>query len=347
MQEPFPILTYLCILSWGGNIPVLPDGFLGRSAPCLQEISLYGVPFPALPTLLLSTLDLDTLHLLDIPPTGYISPEVMVVCLAALPRLKSFQIEFRFATPRPNQIRTMHPVTRMTLPALTHFRCKGASEYLEDLVARIDSPQLNGIHIIYLNQLVDFEVGQLSKFIDRSLGPKLIPFRHADVTFLDEWVGITYGPLYRPFQQSGPADVQIGIYCNDFDWQVSHMAQVLSHISVRFPFVIHLNLYSTRAYSQSGGVDHVDWQHLLRQFSAVKTLQVSPLLTKHVAPALEDIPEEIVAEVLPSLDLIRLEPQPTSPITNFIAVRQLSGRPVTVVDTRIEFYGRLKSYASE
>jgi hypothetical protein len=36
----------------GDNIPVLPAEFLGGSAPRLQEITLYGIPYPTLPTLL-------------------------------------------------------------------------------------------------------------------------------------------------------------------------------------------------------------------------------------------------------------------------------------------------------
>ena len=58
MQEPFPVLTYLRIWSWGESAPVLPGGFLGGSAPCLQTISLQGIAFPALRTLILSANDL-------------------------------------------------------------------------------------------------------------------------------------------------------------------------------------------------------------------------------------------------------------------------------------------------
>ena len=36
---------------------------------------------------------------------------------------------------------------QIVFPVLTHFRFKGASEYLEDLVAHIDSPQLDKIEI--------------------------------------------------------------------------------------------------------------------------------------------------------------------------------------------------------
>ncbi|KAI9455092.1 hypothetical protein BJY52DRAFT_685231 [Lactarius psammicola] len=72
MQEPFPVLTRLYLHSIDRSAPVLPAEFLGGSAPCLQIIHLYGIPYPALPTLLLSTGDLVEIRLHSIPPTGYI-----------------------------------------------------------------------------------------------------------------------------------------------------------------------------------------------------------------------------------------------------------------------------------
>jgi hypothetical protein len=68
MKKPFPVLTHLEIYSNDGNAPVLPAKFLGGSAPRLQKIYLHRIPFPALPTLLLSTSDLVNLHLSKIPP---------------------------------------------------------------------------------------------------------------------------------------------------------------------------------------------------------------------------------------------------------------------------------------
>src|SRR6266702_1574931 len=120
MQEPFTVLTHLSIFSGDGNASVLPAGFLGGSAPCLQTIHLRGIPFPTLPTVLLSANDLITLKLHAIPSTGYISPEAMVASLAALPRLETLIIEFQSATPRPDRIRPP-PVTRTGLTALISF----------------------------------------------------------------------------------------------------------------------------------------------------------------------------------------------------------------------------------
>ena len=345
MQESYPVLRYLYIASLGRNALVLPADFLGGSAPCLQTIELLGIPFPALPTLLLSASDLITLFLYDIPPTGYIPPEAMVVGLAALPRLKSFAIEFQSANPRPHRIRPP-PVTRTVLPALKTFMFQGASEYLEDLIVQIDSPQLEEITVRYLNQFIDFQVARLSKFIDHSVGPKLALFEHAKVYFHNSEVAFgVYRHANHPTQEWVPATTTIK--CKGIDWQVSHMAQVLSQLSPTLSIVNHLKLYAKSEDLPLDGMDDVEWPHLLRQFSAVKTLHVSQELAGHVALALENVTGGIFAETLPSLDLIYLEGQSASCIEKFVAIRQLSGRPVTVIDTEAEFDERLLSYVRE
>ena len=61
MQEPLPMLTRLHIFSRDGDGLILPAEFLGGSVPCLQDITLSGIPYPSLPTLLLSATDLVTL----------------------------------------------------------------------------------------------------------------------------------------------------------------------------------------------------------------------------------------------------------------------------------------------
>jgi hypothetical protein len=67
MEDPFPVLTSLQLHSTQINAPALPDSFLGGSTPQLQILSLDGIPFPALPNLLLTTRDIVQLHLWNIP----------------------------------------------------------------------------------------------------------------------------------------------------------------------------------------------------------------------------------------------------------------------------------------
>jgi hypothetical protein len=338
MQKPFPVLTRLRLVSLNETLPVLPAEFLGGSAPCLQEITLCGIPLPALPTLLMSAGDLVTLNIYNIPRTGYISPETMVACLAALPRLESITIGFQWATPCPGQI-CQPPLTWTVLPALTSFDFKGASEYLEVLVTPIDSPQLNWIFIHYLNQLVDFQVPQLSKFIDRSMGPRLLPppLVCARISICNDRVIFDLCRNLRPFWTTISCEVTLR--------HVSRMAQVLGQFSATLSTVVQLALEDElEQVCPLEGTDYIAWLHLLLRFPAMQRLFIHWELTGLVALALEDIAGETV---LPCLDLICLDDRPATSVEKFVAVRRLSGRPVTVVDTECEFMKRVKSYYSE
>ena len=75
MQKPFPVLKRLHLYYDDQNPPVLPSTFLGGSAPRLESLQLRGIPFPALPRLLLSARNLVKLELYGVPYTGYISPK--------------------------------------------------------------------------------------------------------------------------------------------------------------------------------------------------------------------------------------------------------------------------------
>ena len=333
MKEPFPMLSRLHIFSRGGDGLVLPAEFLRGSAPHLQDITLSGIPYPSLPTLLLSATDLVTLSLRSIPPTGYISPEALAACLAMLTRLKTIHIEFQTAA-RPDLI-PRPPETRAVLPALTEFEFQGASEYLEDLVARIDGPQLNRIHTVYLNQIIDFQVAQLSNFIDRAVGPRLTLFKHAEVTFVRDIVSFDlYPQTYHPSSDWGL--IRTAISCKGVDWQVSHMAQVLSQFSAILSNIVLLQLKAeVEKDGELEGTDDVEWLHLLRQFSTMQTLRVSRELAGYVSLVLEELTGGMVTDLLPFLDSIYLGGQPASSIKKFVAARQLSGRPVTVFNPDI------------
>jgi hypothetical protein len=342
MQQPFPLLTRLEIYAKHGSAPVFPGGFLGRSAPCLQEIATFAIPFPELPTLLLSTSNLVTLTLSEIPANGYISPEAMIVGLAALTRLEAIFIGFQGAKPHPGGIRPS-PVTRIVLPSLTSFSFLGACDYVEDFVSRIDSPRLDQIDINYSDQYfsVPVQVAQLARFLDRSIGPRLTLLRHAQVCFFGGLFSITiYRQTNSPLSDWNPPRPVIS--CHTIYQQVCNMAQSFRQLSATLSNVVRLEIESVGRRRIEGDV--VEWLHLLRQFPIVQSLYVSQDFARGVASALDDVaPVEMVAEVLPTLDLICLEGQPTSSVETFVAARQLSGRPITVVDTKSEYNERIES----
>src|ERR1700677_1927293 len=109
-----------------------------------------------------------TTYLNDIPQEGYISPEALLACLAALPKFEFLRSEFKLATSHPGRIRPPPAIS-----ALTSFEFWGVGEYLEDLVSRIDCPRLNQIYIRYSRRPFGFQLAQLFQFIDRSEDPKL------------------------------------------------------------------------------------------------------------------------------------------------------------------------------
>ena len=173
MQEPFPALTRLLLRLQHGHepLPVIPASFLGGSAPHLKSLWFNLVLFPGLPNLLLSATHLVDLGLLDIPYSGYISPEEMVACLSVLTKLETLAIGFESFESRPQTSRHPSPQTRTLLPILTLLYFAGVKEYLEELVAQIDAPLLDEVTITFFRQGFDSDIPQLTKFFDRS--PKL------------------------------------------------------------------------------------------------------------------------------------------------------------------------------
>jgi hypothetical protein len=95
------------------------------------------------------------------PPTGYISPDTMVVNLATLSRLKPLHLGFQNVPSHHDQI-LPPPIVWNILPALCKLFLCGVFEYLEDFLAQIDTPQLESISLYYLDQGVNFEGPQLS-----------------------------------------------------------------------------------------------------------------------------------------------------------------------------------------
>ena len=320
MQEPFPALTYLRLTSRDKDAPVLLDGFLGATAPCLLELSLEAIPFPALPTLLLSARNLVALRLSKIPPTGYISPEAMVTGLAALARVESLSIRFEKPAPRLER-NHLHPPIQIVLPTITSFRFEGVSDYLEDLVARIDSPRLNRTVITYRHQHV--QVFQLFRFINSSEDPRLSQFRRLAVCF--EYHGLTIIMLSLSHTHD---EIHISFNFLGMESGVSHLVQVFDQFSSKLTDVRHLSL----GYFRRGPkIHHNELVQLLQTLPTVQTLIVSGDWMDNSPPALDNVTDEMVAEVLPALGLLCFNRSlhRSAFFKRFVAVRKHSDRPVT------------------
>ena len=98
--------------------------------------------------------------------------------------------------------------------------------------------------------------------------------------------------------------------------------------------------------SQIRGEDDVEWLGFLHQFPGMRVLHVeSRVLARRIAYELEEITVEMVAEVLPFLELVYLEGQPASSVEKFVTARRSTNYPTTVVNTMEEFNKRLESNA--
>ena len=120
MHTSFPALTHLELEPKDGQEPILRDSFLGGSAPCLRSLRLRSITFPALHKLLLSANDLVDLRLLNIPFSGYISPEEMASRLSSLTKLEDLRLGLPFLSPSidPRSEPTSASDTRR--PSLSH-----------------------------------------------------------------------------------------------------------------------------------------------------------------------------------------------------------------------------------
>jgi hypothetical protein len=332
MQVPFPELANLYLAPSRGlsYLPVLPDSFLGGSVPRLQYLWLDTIPFPGLPRLLLSATHLVRLRLVNIPHSGYISPEAMVTCLSVLTSLE--ELDFKFNSPQssPDQeSRRPLPSTRSVLPALTRFSFKGVNEYLEELVARIDTPRLCQLSTEFFND-IDFDTPELIRFISRKL--TLEAPIEARVVFGRSTAWVTLQS-----QTSYLKEVKVEILCSVPDWQLSSLAQIctssLPLLSTTESLYIHEPLKSQLDWKD--GAENTEWLELLLPFTAVKDLYLSKQFAPRIAPALQEFTEGRTTEVLPTLQNLFLEGfQPSEPIhkgiAHFISARQLTNRPVAI-----------------
>ncbi|KAF8503244.1 hypothetical protein F5888DRAFT_1886945 [Russula emetica] len=327
MQQPFPALTELRI-SWAygqkdETRPVVPESLLGGSAPRLQHLELHGVRFPGLPKLVLSATDLVSLYISNIPHSGYFSPEAIVRCLSTLTRLERLSLVFKSPLSRPiRESRRLHPLTRSALPALTYFRFEGVSEYLEDLVARIDAPLLDSFIIWFFHQLI-FDTPQLAQFVART--PNILPPVEVCISFSDYGVAVTSPPTFQV-----PIKFTLGINCRQPDWQLSCLTQVCSSSfpEAFIPTVEHLYINGWEPRWQDD-IEDSQWLEALHPFTAVKCLYLSQAFASCIAPALQ----ELAGEVLPSLQNLFLEDLHTSghadeAIGKFVAARRLAGHPI-------------------
>ena len=331
--KPFPKLKHLEFGMIGDDGPILPDSFLGGTAPRLRSLDLYRVPFPGLPKLLLSATNLVDLNLHDLPHSGsgYIPPEAMATGLSALISLEYICLYFGY--PRPALESRRPPprsLTRSILPSLTKIRFEMADEYLEEFLARIDAPRLNGLGITFSTQSIP-DTPQLFQFISRT--PTLRAPKKGHIAFSFGTIVVKFPSLTSDL---GVLSVKIPIMTTS-EWRLSRLEQVctssLPPVSTLEDLYILENPYTRRC--RLGNVENMLWLRLLHPFAAVRNLYLCKKFVPRIAPALGELVGARTTEVLPTLENLFLEGlQPSGPshvyIEKFAAARRLTGHPVAV-----------------
>ena len=329
MEVPFPELTDLILhhsVDEMEQVNPLSDSFLGGSAPRLQILELNRIPFPGLPKLLLSATHLTRLHLRNIPHSGYISPEAMVARLSMLTRLGELSLDFQSPQSRPNRESCRPPPsTRTVLPVLTWFLFHGHGEYLEELMARIDAPQLNNLFITFSNDII-FDTPQFTRLIRDT--PAFNAFDKARVSLGGDFVGMRLSS-----KASGDEQLDVKMLCRD-PMQLSFLEHVctssLSPLSTLEDLYIDEHLYREPVWE-----DNALWLELLHPFMVVKNLFLSERIAPRVVPALQELVGGRTMEVLPTLQNVFIQGlQPSGPVREgvgkFVAARQLASHPIAV-----------------
>ena len=336
MQVSFPGLTDLRLFSYDETpytLPVIPDSFLGGSAPRLRTLELGSIPFPGLPILLLSATHLVSLSLYGIPHSGYISPQAIAAVLPVLSNLELLHLEFQSPQSRPDWESPSLPLSkRSILPVLTEFHFKGVTEYLEELMTYIDTPQLKQMNLHFFNQ-IDFDCPRLAQFINCT--PTLKALDEAHVQFDDSTASVNLGSRTS---KSRFDVLLIHISCREPDWQLSSIEQVCNWLlPLSTVVVLHIDHQHSKLVWKDDAIDDTLWLQLLLPFTAVEDLYLSNEFAPGIAAALQELVGNRITGVLPSLQNIFVKGLGLSgsfeeKIGQVVAARQFSEHPIAVSD---------------
>ena len=333
MQASFPELTDLQLLS-EDETPVIPDSFLGRSAPRLRFLYLHSISFPGLLKLLLSTTQLVHLQLDCIPHSGYISPQAIVATLSVLPSLGSLSLDFRSPQSRPDRgSLSLPPPRRSVLPALREFIFNGVTEYLEEFVTRIATPRLDKMEITFFNQ-INFNCPRLAQFINCT--PTLRARDEAHVQFGNRTGNVTLRSRTSKKSSHG-LRVNMSYRAPNTQLSLSPVAQICN--THPHPLSTVEDLYIEHQYCpqiwKNDAIQIDLWLELLLPFTAVKYLFLHNEFAPGIAAALRELVGSRIMDVLPNLQDIFVEALELSgsfheTIGQFVDARRLLGHPIVI-----------------
>jgi len=299
LEKPFPALTDLDLSQRPfSNTPSALDPFkFLMGSGHLQSLSLGGIAIPQFPALLASSMDLNSLHIHD-AQYGYLAPDAMATALSALTSLETLSLRFTSGQPYAD-LGNRHPLPRSVIPSLLCFDFEGVGEYLEALVAQIDTPVLGRLGITIFRKRT-FDTTQLLWLLSRI--PKMQELDKARVK-------LDYPEVWIDFSSKDLSALRLGISSYEPE---RHFPCVARSFGLPFnPLLtlesLHIVAYPFLYLGRWDGVENAQWLELLRPFVAVKNIHLSREVTPRIAPALQDLVGERANEVFPTLQNVFLE----------------------------------------
>ena len=187
----------------------------------------------------------------------------MVAILSVSSKLEGLTLEFRYSKSRPDgENESLLPPKRSILPALSRLHLKGVTEYLEELVTGIDTPQLDEMRISFRNQIIS-DLPRLVQFMNRT--SKLRKREKAHVKLCNGSADILFGTLQifisAPYRQPDRLLLPVTRICNPcFDF--------LSTVKDLYINITDRNLQLVWDDDAIGNL----WLQLLLPFTAVKNI---------------------------------------------------------------------------
>jgi len=255
---------------------------------------------------------------------------MVVDCLTSLIKLETLEIEFRPDWPYGNRRRPSRhppPPTRRTdlqpLPVLATLAFRGEIECFDHLFTHIDAPRLEDIDMQFNNPPF-FDFSRIFLFTGLKETFEALDQAHMVVT-KDRFVSVTLS------SRRGTIGGKV-LRLLFKGWAVWGRIQ---DRGCRLSPANSERMDIREAERAMHHMENDEWLELFSFFAPVGTLYLSETLAMCVAPALQELVGEGVTEVLPALQNLFIENlQPSGPIKEaigeFVAVRELSGHPVTV-----------------
>ncbi|KAH9958751.1 hypothetical protein BC827DRAFT_549488 [Russula dissimulans] len=327
MGTQFPMLERLFIWSRSEDSPhlMLPKTL---QAPHLRGFALSGAKLPIGPPLLTTTVGLVTLILESIQPDVYFPPSFLIARLSSMTQLRTLSIGFTCPVATrvvEGQLSRTQVMTRVTLPNLRSLFFRGVNAYLEGLLARMNTPQLEVFHIAFSNQLTFncLHLLRVTTTIENlRFNAAHLLFYPGAVSLIDDLLPSVDRFLFR-----------VEIRCTHLDWQVASAMQAFRALA---PILSTVETLTLHYYSEDGHppkpsdeVDSVQWRELFGLFRNVKTLTVADGLLGELSRSLQSGDED----PLPELRELRYSGKDNvdGAFSPFIHARKISGRPVGLV----------------